>query len=108
MLKSLPNLSPAFTSVGCVQVVCRDSLSPPQALLRYDSFSSYVMLGGIVPYPGGFVYDTTYWVRYECIEDLLRAKIWTGGSGDEPLRVRFRQRLRHQLHLTQEDALLNP
>jgi len=53
-------------------------------ILRYDSFSSWVMLGGIVPFQGGFIYDTPYWVRYECIDDLLRAKIWTGGSGDEP------------------------
>jgi hypothetical protein len=53
-------------------------------ILRYDSFSSCELLGIYLAYPGGFDYGTVYWIRFECIDDILRAKIWTGGSGDEP------------------------
>ena len=53
-------------------------------ILRYDSFTSYVMLGSYLPYQGGFVYDTAYWIRFECLNDHLRAKIWTGPVSPEP------------------------
>ena len=53
-------------------------------ILRYDSFSSYTLLGAYLAYPGGFDYLTPYWIRFECMIDNLRAKIWTGEAGDEP------------------------
>jgi hypothetical protein len=42
------------------------------------------MLGSVLSYPDGFQYDKSYWVRFECIGSTFRAKIWTGGAGDEP------------------------
>ena len=52
---------------------------------RYDSFLSFTMLGSSVPFPGGFEYLTPYWVRFECNQDTLRAKVWAGLASEEPV-----------------------
>ena len=53
-------------------------------IYRFDSFYSGVLIGSTLSFPGGFDYLTPYWVRFECVADNLRAKVWEGGSGDEP------------------------
>lgn len=53
-------------------------------ILRYDTFSDWTILGSLVNYTGGFQNQTPYWVRFECLADTLRAKIWTGAVSPEP------------------------
>ena len=53
-------------------------------IIRYDSFSEYEVITPTMVYPGGFEHDSPYWIRFECMLDTLRGKIWEGGTGDEP------------------------
>jgi len=53
-------------------------------ILRYDTFSSWTLLGSSVPYSGGFDYLTTYHMRFECLSDTRRGKIGSGSTAGEP------------------------
>ena len=50
---------------------------------RYDSFYTWTTLT-VHSVPGGLNYDTPYWMRFECEDQNLRAKLWQGTAGDEP------------------------
>lgn len=53
-------------------------------IVRWDSSSDWTRISDYFYYPDGYDYEISYWVRFECIGGLLRAKIWEGGSSAEP------------------------
>ncbi len=50
---------------------------------RYDDFFTWIALE-TQSVPGGLIYGTPYWMRFECEIHDLRVKVWEGGTGDEP------------------------
>ena len=53
-------------------------------VLRCDTLAQWESVCPSTPYPGGFDYGTSYWMRLECKQDTLRAKVWEGGPALEP------------------------
>ena len=49
--------------------------------LRHDGVGQYTFLA-LQSYT--VAHDEFYWIRFECDEDNLRAKVWQGTAGDEP------------------------